>query len=86
MPRRKSRPRAGRPSRLTIDVAIVLGATLKRGVKIKDAAGAAGVSTPSLYRWLALGRTGDRRYAVLANVVEDEKLIRLYWASLFERK
>jgi hypothetical protein len=83
MPRHKPHLRVGRPTRLTIDVAIVLGTTLKRGIRVADAARAAGISRPTLYRWLARGRAGDPRYARLANVVEDDWLNRLSWESLF---
>jgi hypothetical protein len=70
MPRRKPRNRGGRPCRYTPFVITSVMATLARGGSLEKAADAAGIGTTTLYRWLALSRAGDARFAALADAVE----------------
>jgi hypothetical protein len=69
MPRRKPKNRGGRPCRYTPFVVTTLMAALTRGESLEKAADAAGIGTTTLYRWLALSRAGDARYARLADAV-----------------
>ena len=71
-PRRKKRNRGGRPSRLTIGVAIRLGQALGAGQSLEVAADSAGVGKSSVYRWAARGRGGDPRFATLAAVSKEK--------------
>ena len=41
-----------------------------RGGSLEEAALAAGIGTTTLYRWLALSRAGDARFARLAETVD----------------
>jgi hypothetical protein len=87
MQRRKPHNRGGRPVRLTIDIAFRLGVSLGREQSsVADAARFSGVSTATLYRWLALGRAGDPRYAVLAGAVAKSAADRLRVQSLLGRR
>jgi DNA-binding phage protein len=45
-------------------------AALARGGSLEEAADAAGIGTTTLYRWLALSRAGDPRFARLAEAVD----------------
>jgi len=65
---------------LTIDTAVKLGVALGRGQCVVDASQAAGVGKTSIYRWLALARTGDLRYLAL---VEARKPVRTEWDDFF---
>ena len=60
----------GRPSKLTTSVALRLVTQLGRGDSYEEAAKKAGVGVATVYRWIALGRLGDRRFAELAEAVE----------------
>jgi hypothetical protein len=71
MPRRKPKNRGGRPCRYTPFVVTSLMAALARGETLEKAADAAGIGTTTLYRWLALSRAGDARFAKLADAVDD---------------
>jgi DNA-binding phage protein len=71
MSRRHKPPnRGGRPSKFTIDTAVALAAALGRGQSIEAAAATAGIGISSIYRWVALGRSGDPRFATLAAVAK----------------
>ena len=70
MPRRKPKSRGGRPCRYTPAVVTTLMAALARGVSLEKAADLAGIGTTTLYRWLALSRAGDARFARLADAVD----------------
>ena len=70
MPRRKPRNKGGRPCRYTPSVVTTLMAALARGVSLEEAADAAGIGTTTLYRWMALSRAGDARFASLADAVD----------------
>ena len=71
-PRRKRRNRGGRPSRLTIEIALKLGQALGAGQSLEVAAQSAGVGKSSVYRWAARGRGGDPRFATLATVSKEK--------------
>lgn len=60
----------GRPFKLTTSVALRLVTQIGRGDSYEEAARAAGVGVSSVYRWLALGRSGNCRFAELAEAVE----------------
>lgn len=45
-------------------------AALARGESLEKAADLAGIGTTTLYRWLALSRAGDARFARLADAVD----------------
>ena len=85
MRRSKLTNRGGRPVRLTVAIAFKLGASLGRGQSVVDSARYAGVSAPTLYRWLALGRAGDPRYLALVNGVEELTAARMEQNALLER-
>jgi hypothetical protein len=92
--RRKPPNRGGRPSKFTTDTADALAAALGRGQSIETAAGTAGVGISSAYRWVALGRSGDPRFATLAALADTARNARLrspfrglsveFWRSCFE--
>ena len=65
--RRKPRNRGGRPSKFTTETAVKLAVSLARGARVERAARDAGVGVATAYRWLALSRAGDPRYAALAD-------------------
>jgi len=66
---KSNRARGGRPSKLTMETALVIVTALGRGVKFHEAAKGAGLGPATLYRWLALGRRGDPRFVMLAEAV-----------------
>ena len=66
----RTRNLGGRPSKLTTSVALRLVTQLGRGDSYQEAAKVAGVGVATVYRWLALGRAGDSRFADLAEAVE----------------
>jgi hypothetical protein len=70
MPRRKPKNRGGRPCRYTPFVVTTIVAALARGESLEKAADAAGIGVTTLYRWLALSRAGDARFARLADAVD----------------
>ena len=70
MPRRKPKNRGGRPCRYTPLVVTTLMVALPRGESLEKAADLAGIGTTTLYRWLALSRAGDARFAKLAEAVD----------------
>lgn len=70
MPRRKPKDRGGRPCRYTGTAVATIVAALTRGESLETAAGRAGLGATTLYRWIALSRAGDPRYAELAEAVE----------------
>lgn len=49
----------GRPTTFSPDLALVLIEEIRKGRPVKFAAAAAGVSRPTLYRWLAQGEAED---------------------------
>jgi hypothetical protein len=80
MPRKRKKGVVGRPTRLTIDVAIRLGHSLGRGQSVVKAARFAGVGKTAVYRWLHAGEAGDPRYREL---VEARKPVRTEWDDYF---
>jgi hypothetical protein len=72
-PRRKPRKKRSRPCRYTPFVVTSLMAALARGESLEEAADAAGIGATTLYRWLALSRAGDARFARLADAVEGAR-------------
>jgi hypothetical protein len=63
--RQKRRNRGGRPSRPTPAVAVELGLAVGRGQKLAAAAQKAGIGVSTAYRWLALAKDGDPRFAAI---------------------
>lgn len=63
MKRRGSK--GGRPSRLTLGVALALVDAIRGGLSLEGAARAAGIGPTTLGRWLREGRAGDPRYRPL---------------------
>ena len=78
MPRKRKRGVVGRPTRLTLDVAIRLGHSLGRGQSVVKAARFAGVGKTAVYRWLHAGKAGDPRYRELVEARKPAK-----WDDLF---
>lgn len=73
----RRRRRVGRPSKLTADTERTITAALAEGATAKDAAELAGVDEATLYRWLARGAAGERRFAVFAQRVEAAREARV---------
>jgi hypothetical protein len=69
-PRRQARRRGGRPSRLTVAVALDLVRHVGRGEPLEDAARRAGIGASTLWRWLAAGRAGDSRFSALVEAID----------------
>jgi hypothetical protein len=69
MPRRKLKSPGGRPCRYSGRTVAVIMATLARGGSLDEAAAAIGKVT--LYRWIALSRAGNARFAALADAVDS---------------
>ncbi len=74
MPRRKPKNRGGRPSKWKPEVIIPLAVGLRSGMSMAAAAERAGVGKSTLYRWLEQARSGDPRFAALA---EHARLLNL---------
>jgi hypothetical protein len=70
MPRRKPRNKGGRPCRYSARTVAVITAALARGGSLDEAAAAAAVGKATLYRWIALSRAGNARFAALADAVD----------------
>jgi hypothetical protein len=71
MPRSKPRNKGGRPCRYSPRTVAVIMAALARGGSLDEAAAAAAIGKATLYRWLALSRGGDARFAALADAVDS---------------
>jgi hypothetical protein len=59
MPRRTLRNKGGRPCRYSARTVVIIMSALARGESLEQAVDAAGIGTTTLYRWLALSRTGE---------------------------
>ena len=71
MPRRKPRNKGGRPCRYSPRAACVILGSLARGGSLDEAAAAAAIGKATLYRWIALSRAGNARFAALADAVDS---------------
>lgn len=60
----------GRPTLCTPEVAAEISRFVTRGLPVKTAARAAGVSVRSVNEWLARGRDGEEPYAAFAEAIE----------------
>ena len=67
---KRQRVRVGRRPRLTLEVAIALIDSLRRGASLEAASRAAGVDVGTVRRWLRKGRRGVRPYKELAQIVD----------------
>src|SRR4051812_19477353 len=76
MTRRKPKDRGGRPTRFTTDTAIALAAALSRGQTPEAAAASTGLGSSTVFRWLALGRAGNPRFAALAELARQAEMVR----------
>jgi hypothetical protein len=74
--RRKPPNRGGRPTRFTTDIAVALAAAFGRGQTPEAAAKSTGVGSSTVFRWLALGRAGDPRFAALAELAGEAAKVR----------
>lgn len=72
---RRSKPpnSGGRPARFSIGTAVPFAVSLARGGSVEDAAKVAGVGAATAFRWLALARAGDPRFAVLADLARKPR-------------
>ncbi len=73
MPRKRPRKKGGRPSGLTVDIALRLGLALGRRKSLDYAARQTAVGRSTLYKWVERGRAGDPRYTTLAAIVAKPK-------------
>ena len=79
--RAKPKNKGGRPVKWNTDTAFALGLALRgRFVNPAQAAREAGIGKSTLFRWLRLGQSGDKRFATLAARVEA---LRKDWLSWF---
>ncbi len=78
MRRKRDRDRGGRPSKFTTPAALAIVAAVGDGKSFDEAARSAGVGSTTLYRWLALGRAGDRRFADLAGAIGQARAGEVY--------
>jgi transposase len=62
---RRRRSKGGRPSKLTVTVALALVDAVRGGLSLEGAARVAGIGPTTLGRWLRAGREGDPRYLPL---------------------
>jgi hypothetical protein len=73
MPRSQARRQGGRPSRLTVAVALALMRHVGQGEPLEDAARRAGIGPSTLWRWLAAGRAGDPRFVALVEALDQTR-------------
>lgn len=73
MPRRRPRNKGGRPTQLTVDIALRLGLALGRRRSVEYAASQTAIGRSTLYKWVERGRAGDPRYATLAAILAKPK-------------
>jgi transposase len=73
MRRKKPPNRGGRPSKLTMTVALSLVAGARKYHSCDEVARSAGLGPATLYRWLARGRRGDPTYKVLFDAVREAR-------------
>ena len=67
----KIKPKGGRPSKWTPEIALRLGGAFKNAYSVGDAARKAGIGKSTLHRWRRAALAGDARFAALLPLFEQ---------------